>query len=108
MTLEDEIDKAVQLLRQQHEIEVGKCERLEQFMEAHNADLIERIRGMRHREAFRRSEAAKELVALASEIGLIPRQAPQPEAIDTDAPMRMPNCIARHPAQEALDDVVLQ
>jgi phage terminase small subunit len=104
MTLEEEIDAAVRKLRQQHEIEVGRCVQLEQYMEAHHRDLVERIRGIREREAYRRTDAARELVALASEIGLIPNRLPEPMQVQSDA-SDMPAFLAKHHAAEEVDRV---
>lgn len=104
-TLEEEITKATQSLRRQHEIEVHRCEQLEQYMEAHHADLVERIRGIRAREAYRRTDAARELVALASEIGLIPNRPPEPMQVQSDA-SDMPEFLSKHHAAEEVDRIV--
>lgn len=92
-TFIEEITTAIQSLRRQHEIEKSQADRLEQFMEAHSSELIDRIRSIREREAYRRADVARELVLLASEVGLLPPPAPPPMDLDErfDAPRIMRN-----------------
>lgn len=107
-TLVEQIEQSVIALRQQHEIEVHQTNRLEQYMEAHKSELVQRIRGIRARENFRRQELVRELELLAQEIGVIPPrqiQAPQPPLIDDadDLPAMIQR--ARQASNEALNGV---
>ena len=104
-SLIDEIEHALRSLRQQHEIETSQCERLEQYMEAHSADLIERIRKIREREACRRADVARELVLLAAEVGLLPPPSPDPIPVGAKPSIRMPNCIARHASDDLAQSI---
>ncbi len=99
-TFMDEITEAVKALRQQHEIEVSQATLLEQYMEAHSADLIARIQAIREREAFRRADVARELVQLATEIGVLPPPSQAVITHNTPSPIRMPNCIARSASED--------
>lgn len=99
MTFEDEITAALQALRHQHAIETNAAERLEHYMIAHHQELRERMQGIRQREVLRRADLGREIVTLASEVGLLPRvPPPMPVATHCDP---LPRFINRHAGEEA-------
>lgn len=99
-TFDDEIESAICTIRQQHEIECNRADQVDQHLEARSNALIARIRGIRERESYRRADIARELLLLASEIGMLPPASPEPIAVGSHPTMRMPNCIARHASDD--------